>query len=64
MVRRALEPMGRSSHLEPLVTVAQAVPFLGLQVGAVHVWVETERIPSQKVGALHSLRRFARGTRG
>lgn len=55
MVKGVSEAMGGSSRLEPLVTVEEAATFLGVQVGTVYLWAETERIPSYKVG---NLRRF------
>jgi excisionase family DNA binding protein len=55
MVRNVSGPMSETSRLEPLVTVAEAATFLGVQVGTVYLWAETERIPSYKIG---NLRRF------
>jgi excisionase family DNA binding protein len=54
MVKRVSKPIG-SSPLEPLVTVAEAATFLGVRIGTVYLWAETERIPSFKIG---NLRRF------
>ena len=56
MVRGVSEPAGGTSRLEPLVTVAEAATFLGVQVGTVYLWAETERIPSYKIGALRRFR--------
>jgi excisionase family DNA binding protein len=47
--------MRETSSLEPLVTAEEAATFLGVQVGTVYLWAETERIPSYKIG---NLRRF------
>lgn len=55
MVKRASEPTRGSSGMEPLVSVKEAATFLGVQVGTVYLWAETERIPSYKIG---NLRRF------
>jgi excisionase family DNA binding protein len=54
MVESASQPIG-SSPREPLVTVAEAAAFLGVRVGTVYLWAETDRIPSYKIG---NLRRF------
>jgi excisionase family DNA binding protein len=51
MVERVSEPIG-SSPPEPLVTVAEAAAFLGVRVGTVYLWAETQRIPSFKIGNL------------
>lgn len=55
MVRDISEPVGRPPRVEPLVTADEAATFLGVKVGTVYLWAETQRIPSYKVG---SLRRF------
>jgi excisionase family DNA binding protein len=44
-----------AAGVEPLVTVEEAAEFLGVRVGTVYLWAESERIPSYKVG---NLRRF------
>lgn len=55
MVRRVPEPTSGSSRLEPMVSVEEAASFLGVKVGTVYLWAETDRIPSYKIG---NLRRF------